>query len=92
MIIFLRTKKKKPLLRVAIPKNHRSFYFVSCKKEQRHYNTLLTILKGEYMIQKFFEIFNFRFWLLIIELLYIPTTLMIALAISEWKGSHDEVQ
>lgn len=47
------------------------------------------------MIQKFFEIFNFRFWLFLIELLYIPTALMIGLAYSEWKakrGSHDEVQ
>ena len=33
------------------------------------------------MIQKFFEIFNFRFWLLLFELLYFPMGFAIGLLI-----------
>lgn len=48
------------------------------------------------MIQKFFEIFNFRFWLFIFELLYFPVGLMVGGIICNWiqdkRGSEDEIQ
>lgn len=45
------------------------------------------------MIQKFFEIFNFRFWLLLVEILYFPAGLVIGGLIYHirTKGSSDEV-
>ena len=43
------------------------------------------------MIQKFFEIFNFRFWLFLFELFYIPVGMCIAGLIYEWKHKYDEV-
>ena len=46
------------------------------------------------MIQKFFEIFNFRFWLFIFELSYFPLGLIIGGSIYRFiekkKGSTDE--
>lgn len=44
------------------------------------------------MIQQFFEIFNFRFWLFLFELFIIPTVMMIAGLIFEKKGSSHEIQ
>lgn len=46
------------------------------------------------IIQKFFEIFNFRFWLFLFELFYIPAGLCIGGLIWEakQKRSEDEVQ
>lgn len=45
------------------------------------------------MIQQFFEIFNFRFWLLMAELLYFPIGFIIGGLIYyiRTKGSSDEV-
>ena len=45
------------------------------------------------MIQKFFEIFNFRFWLFLFEMLYIPMGMCIGCLICMWKQKkNDEVQ
>ncbi len=45
------------------------------------------------MIQKFFEIFNFRFWLFLFELFYIPFGMCIAGLIYErLHKNDDEVQ
>ena len=45
------------------------------------------------IISSFFEIFNFRFWLFLAELLYFPVGLMIGALIYHirTKGSSDEV-
>ena len=46
------------------------------------------------IIQKFFEIFNFRFWLLLGELLYFPAGFLVGGTIFLWqqnkKGSSDD--
>ena len=44
------------------------------------------------MLQKFFEIYNIRFWLFAAELLYFPIGLMIGGLIYQWKHRNDEVQ
>ena len=46
------------------------------------------------MIRQFFEIFNFRFWLLLFEILFIPMGMMIGGLIfcMREKGSEDEIQ
>lgn len=45
------------------------------------------------MIQKFFEIFNFRFWILLAELLYFPVGIIVGCLIAMWKQrKEDEVQ
>lgn len=46
------------------------------------------------MIQKFFEIFNFRFWLLEAEILFFPIGFIIGglIYLIRTKGSSDEVQ
>lgn len=43
-------------------------------------------------MKEFFEIFNFRFWLFIAEILYFPIGLMIGGLIYQWKHKDDEVQ
>lgn len=46
------------------------------------------------MIQKFFEVFNLRFWLLLGEFLYFPIGFMVGGKIYLWqqnkKGSSDD--
>ena len=44
------------------------------------------------MIKTFFEIFNFRFWLLLFEFLYFPGGLFIGGLIYYLKHKDDEVQ
>ena len=46
------------------------------------------------MIQQFFEIFNFRFWLLLFEMLFIPMGMFIGAFViyMREKGSEDEIQ
>lgn len=44
------------------------------------------------MIKQFFEIFNFRFWLFVFELSYIPLGMCIGGLIYLWKHKEDEVQ
>lgn len=44
------------------------------------------------IISKFFEIFNFRFWLLYFELMFIPFGMSIGGLIYLWKHRNDEVQ
>ena len=46
------------------------------------------------MIQQFFEIFNFRFWLLLFEILFIPMGMFIGCLViyMREKGSEDEIQ
>ena len=42
------------------------------------------------MIQKFFEIYNFRFWLLLFELLYFPVGLGIGLLIYKLRYPDED--
>ncbi len=46
------------------------------------------------MIQKFFEIYNIRFWILLAEILYFPVGMMVGAVIYglKHKDSEDEVQ
>lgn len=49
------------------------------------------------IIHNFFDIFNFRFWLFLAELLYFPTGMGIGLLIYQWQqykkgSSKDEIQ
>lgn len=44
------------------------------------------------IISKFFEIFNFRFWLFAFELLYFPLGMFIGGLIYLRKHKNDEVQ
>ena len=44
------------------------------------------------IISKFFEIFNFRFWLFIFELFYFPLGLCIGGLIYQIRHKDDEVQ
>ena len=41
-------------------------------------------------MEKFFEIFNFRFWLFLFELFYFPLGLCIGGLIYEWKHKKDD--
>lgn len=43
-------------------------------------------------MEKFFEIFNIRFWLLLFELFFIPFGMCIGGLIYRWKHKEDEVQ
>ena len=43
-------------------------------------------------MEKFFEIFNIRFWLLLFELFFIPFGMCIGGLIYRWKNKEDEVQ
>lgn len=43
-------------------------------------------------MEKFFEIYNIRFWLLLIELFYIPVGMCIGGLIYLLKHKEDEVQ
>lgn len=43
-------------------------------------------------MEKFFEIYNFRFWLFTAEILYFPIGLLIGGLIYQWKHKDDEVQ
>ena len=48
------------------------------------------------IIAKFFEIFNFRFWLLMFELFYFPFGLCLGGLFCQWlqkkRGSENEIQ
>lgn len=48
------------------------------------------------MIQKFFEIYNFRFWLFLFELFFIPFGMVIGGLIHNWihdrRGLENEIQ
>ena len=47
---------------------------------------------GTKVLEKFFEIYNIRFWLFAAELFYFPIGLMIGGLIYQWKHRNDEVQ
>lgn len=42
------------------------------------------------MIKEFFEIYNFRFWLFLAELFFIPFGMCIGGLIYEWKHKEDD--
>ena len=44
------------------------------------------------MLQKFFEIYNIRFWLLEAEILFFPIGFIIGGLAYLWKHRNDEVQ